>query len=185
MANTHSNGHDSSHHIIPTKILNNTFYALLALTLFTVASSRIIAANHDMLSWLSIPLAIAIAVVKTSLVVLFFMGIKYDKPINGVIAGLMALFVVIFLTFTLLDTTTRTNFNSRFAVTKIEQQRLDRIGDVETRMKKLEEGLKKAPLTPADYKNAATADTTKKATPAAATPAPAPAAATPAPATKH
>ncbi len=64
--------------------------------------------------WLNISLgagnviiAMAIATAKASLVVLFFMGLKYDKKFNAIAFLSSLIFLGLFLAFTLLDVNTR------------------------------------------------------------------------------
>ncbi|MBN8587911.1 MAG: cytochrome C oxidase subunit IV family protein [Rhodothermia bacterium] len=157
----HGHSHEGGgHHITPQSVLKNTFIALLVLTLITVGTSMFLHAVPS-LGFLGIPLAILLATGKASLVVLYFMGIKYDKPINGVIAVGMVLFVVIFLVFTLMDTTTRKAFGDRFGTTQMEDA--EHWKTLKAREKEILEGAKKVPLTPADYQRlgaAPVADTT-------------------------
>ena len=56
------------------------------------------------LGGLNVPLAMAIAVTKASLVVVIFMALKWDNKVNAVIFGIGLLFVAVFISFTLLDT---------------------------------------------------------------------------------
>ena len=53
----------------------------------------------------NIVIALFIALIKGSLVVLFFMHLLYDRPFNGIIFIIAMAFVVLFITFALLDTT--------------------------------------------------------------------------------
>lgn len=160
---------NGQHHIIHPRVLLNTFVALLVLTFITWGTSVFLHANPGLGS-LSIPLALILAVTKASLVVMFFMGLKYDKPINAVIAVGMTLFVVIFLVFTLMDTTTRKTFGDRFGTTQIETD--EHYKDLKTREAQIDQGYKQVPLTPADYQRLGTsatpADSTAKTTPAPA-----------------
>ena len=89
------------HHITPRKTLLKVFTILVALTALTAFTAQI-----DMGAF-NIPLALAIAGVKALLVVLFFMALKYDKPVNALFFGLGIFFAVVFLTFTLFDTAFR------------------------------------------------------------------------------
>ena len=90
-----------SHHIIPFRTLLKVFLTLIGLTVITVLVSFLPLGPLDM------PVAIAIAVVKASLVVLYFMALKYDKPVNTLTFSVGTLFVVVFITFTLFDTAFR------------------------------------------------------------------------------
>ena len=81
----------SDHHIIPFKVLSGVFGALIVLTVLTVAVAQI-----D-LGVLEIPVALGIAIAKSALVVMFFMALKYDKPVNSMVFTVGTVFVVVFL----------------------------------------------------------------------------------------
>ena len=89
------------HHVTSRQTLLKVFGALVALTALTALTAQI-----D-LGVLNVPLAIAIACTKAALVVLFFMALKYDRPVNALVLALGVLFVIVFLTFTLFDTAFR------------------------------------------------------------------------------
>ncbi len=87
------NGH--SHFIVPTSVYVKTFITLLVLTVITVVASRI----H--MGAFNTPIALGIALVKMMTVALFFMGLRWDKGISGVLffgAG-VAVFIFFLLTF--------------------------------------------------------------------------------------
>ncbi len=89
------------HHVIPKKILLRVFLTLVGLTVLTVAAAMV-----D-LGALNVPLALAIAAVKATLVVSIFMALKYDAPVNTLVFSVGSIFVVVFLSFTLFDTAFR------------------------------------------------------------------------------
>jgi cytochrome c oxidase subunit 4 len=96
------------HHIAPAATLLIILGALMFLTLLTVGASMaeaFIATTFDFTIpvWVNVMVAVSIAVVKTALVVLFFMQLKYDNPINGMIFIFTLLTVAFFLGFTMLD----------------------------------------------------------------------------------
>jgi cytochrome c oxidase subunit 4 len=91
-------GHHEIGHIVPMKVLFGTFGGLVLLTWITVA------VTYVDLGSLNILIAMFIAVVKSSLVVLFFMHLKYDKPFHAVIFIAATLFVTLFISFALMDT---------------------------------------------------------------------------------
>jgi cytochrome c oxidase subunit 4 len=111
----HADGH--THHITPTRTLVAVFAGLVVLTIVTVAMSRV----H--LGPLNVPIALAIAAAKGTLVVLFFMALKYDNRVNMVILTVGALFVVVFLAFTLLDTQFRGDLPNTTKGTIMDQAR--------------------------------------------------------------
>ncbi len=85
-------------HIVPLRTLAGVLAALLVLTVITVAVSYV---DLDRFSLL---VAIGIATIKASLVVLFFMHVRYDNPFYALILVTALLFLGIFLGATLLDT---------------------------------------------------------------------------------
>ena len=101
MADKHSDsatGHHGVGHLVPIKVLATTALALLVLTVATVW-----AATFDFGAG-NIWIALAIAVLKGSLVVLFFMHLRYDRPFNGIVFVTSLAFVALFITFALTDT---------------------------------------------------------------------------------
>ena len=96
-----AHGHDEHEghvHVMPMRVLVTIFVALLVLTWVTVAATWV-----DFGGW-SILVALAIAVVKGSLVGLYFMHLRYDAPFNGVILVTALVFVALFIGIALLDT---------------------------------------------------------------------------------
>ena len=95
--------HDDEHHhhIIPKKILYSVFGALIVLTVLTAVTAQV-----D-LGRMNVPLALFIAFSKVSLVLGFFMALKYDNRVNTLVFSLGAIFVGVFLLITLLDTAMR------------------------------------------------------------------------------
>ena len=90
----------SSHgvgHIVAIKTLVATGLALLVLTLITVWAAKIDLGD------LNIWIALAIAALKATLVVLFFMHLRYDRPFNGIIFVTSLAFVALFISFALTD----------------------------------------------------------------------------------
>ena len=104
MATEHHHQHDDEHghhglgHVASTKVLLGTFGALMVLTIITVLATRV-----DLGPNMNLAVAMAIAVVKATLVVLFFMHLFYDKLFHSVlvIGGLLA--ASLFVGFTLMD----------------------------------------------------------------------------------
>lgn len=111
---SHRSGHDAAHgshgadhhhgvgHVVSPKILIATALALLALTGLTVYSSQIDFMQFD-LREMNIVVALAIAVVKATLVCLFFMHLRWDRPFNSfILVGSLA-FVALFIGFAMTD----------------------------------------------------------------------------------
>lgn len=109
----HAAGHDEheGHHghvIVPVFTLRAILGALLFFTLLTVGLSKGEAwladtFNFDIPQWVNVVVAMSIAVVKTVLVVMFFMQLKYDSPLNSMIFIFTILTVTFFLGFTMID----------------------------------------------------------------------------------
>lgn len=94
----HEDQHDShQHHILSDKMGMTIFIGLIIGTIVTVVSAKI-----D-LGVLNFPLAMLIATSKAMLVVLFFMGLKYDTNDNRAIFGSGLIFLAIFLILTFAD----------------------------------------------------------------------------------
>jgi len=89
------------HHVLPKDTLFKVFGGLIVLTALTVAVAYV------PLGPLGVPVAIAIAAAKATLVVLFFMALKYDNPVNALTFTIGIIMVVVFITFTMFDTAFR------------------------------------------------------------------------------
>jgi cytochrome c oxidase subunit 4 len=87
-------------HPVPMKILVGVAAALIVLTILTVVLSDFHFGVFDI--WV----AMGIAVVKGTLVALFFMHLFWDKKFNGFVFIASLFFVAIFIGFLLLDTHT-------------------------------------------------------------------------------
>lgn len=95
-------GHDHSHEH-GWKGYLNILIALLILTIITVGASRIDFGSPVA----NVVIAMTIATIKATLVALFFMHLKDDKPINGLIFVSTLLFLGVFLGFCLVDADSR------------------------------------------------------------------------------
>lgn len=80
MANTNHNKHEHSHHIVPLKHYWLTIFALLILTIVTVGASYI-NFGSSAYNW---AVSMAIACTKASLVLMIFMGLKWDDNLNRI-----------------------------------------------------------------------------------------------------
>jgi cytochrome c oxidase subunit 4 len=94
---TEHNHHDNVGHVVPLPLLGAVIAALMVLTWLTVFVTR-----FDLGS-LNIFVALAIAVIKGALVVLFFMHLRWDAPINGIVLISSLLLVFLFIGFALMD----------------------------------------------------------------------------------
>lgn len=90
--------HNDLAHVAPMKVLLGVFLALVILTVVTVMATWVDLGRYNLL------LALAIAVVKATMVVMYFMHLRYDKPFNAVIFVGCLVFVAIFISLSLLDT---------------------------------------------------------------------------------
>jgi cytochrome c oxidase subunit IV len=99
MATEHHDDHHGISHVASVKVLVGTGGALLLLTLVTVAATKV-----DFGPAINLAVAMLIAVVKATLVVLFFMHLKYDKLFHTVIFVSALLAASLFVGFTLMDT---------------------------------------------------------------------------------
>lgn len=87
---THPDSH--GHHVTPMRTYYLTLAGLLVLTALTVGASYVDFGNANIF------VALAIAVAKASLVMLFFMGLKYDTNLNR--AFILSAFVALALMMT-------------------------------------------------------------------------------------
>jgi cytochrome c oxidase subunit 4 len=110
----HDDGHADTHgehhgHVIVSKgTLVAIFGALLFFTLLTVGLAQVeqlIAHTFEIVipQWVNVLVAMSIASVKTMLVVLYFMQLRYDNPTNSMVFIFTILTVGFFLGFTVID----------------------------------------------------------------------------------
>lgn len=100
MADSHHGAHAEGPpgvHVVPMRVLLLVWGTLMVLTWLTVSATFIDLGN------LNIVIALGIAVIKSSLVVLYFMHLRYDNPFNGFIFMASVLFVMLFIGFALID----------------------------------------------------------------------------------
>ena len=88
---------ENKHHIISMKVYLIVFVSLLFLTVITVFSAQIDLGSFNII------LALLIATIKSSLVLLFFMHLYYDNKTNLLFFLGSVIFLCIFITFTLMD----------------------------------------------------------------------------------
>jgi len=84
-------------HISPKSMYFTIFGCLMALTALTVY----VAFQH--LGWLNFPVAITIALIKASLVVLFFMHVKYSSQLTKLLVGSTFFFLASLFGLTMTD----------------------------------------------------------------------------------
>src|SRR5215471_9553511 len=93
-------------HIAPKSMYLAIFGALMALTALTVY----VAFQH--LGWLNFPVAISIAFIKASLVVLFFMHVKYSSKLTKLLVASTFFFLASLFGLTMTDYMSRGWFTS-------------------------------------------------------------------------
>jgi len=94
---THEEHHGISH-VAPSRVLLATGGSLLVLTLVTVLATKI-----DFGANINLAIAMVIAVTKATLVILFFMHLRYDKLFHSVVFVSAILAAALFVGFTLMD----------------------------------------------------------------------------------
>ena len=92
----------SEHVITPVKTYVATFVALLILTAITY-----LVATQDF-GWLNTPIALAVAFLKATLVVIYFMGLRYNTPLTKTVAVGGFFWLIILFGITMTDYLTRT-----------------------------------------------------------------------------
>ena len=93
---------NNEHHITPLSTYLIVFSSLLILTGITIFSAQF---NFG---WFNIILALVIASIKSTLVLLFFMHLYYDNKINLAFILASVIFLAIFIGITMIDTNYRT-----------------------------------------------------------------------------
>jgi cytochrome c oxidase subunit 4 len=85
-------------HIVPPKVLLQVWGALLFLTVVTVAVTEV------NLGSFALAVALLIAAVKATVVALFFMHLRWDRPFLGVVFVTSLFFVALFIIIAMMDT---------------------------------------------------------------------------------
>ena len=91
----------AAEHVLPAKTYFLIYGALILLTVLTVAASLL------ELGAVAIYVAMAVAIIKASLVVSYFMHLKFDARFNSLVFLSSLLFLVIFFSLTMIDLGTR------------------------------------------------------------------------------
>lgn len=89
------------HHVCSPQLLMRVLVSLLVLTVITVGISRVDFGGANLL------IAMAVAAIKASLVLTFFMHLKWDTAINNITIISSFLFLALLFLFTLGDVHTR------------------------------------------------------------------------------
>jgi len=95
-----------SAHVLPKSTYYLIFFSLMVLTAVTVAVAFV------NLGSLNFPIAIGVAITKATLVVLFFMHVKYSSRMTKMVVGLAVFFLLVMLGLTMTDYATRDWFAS-------------------------------------------------------------------------
>jgi len=90
-----------SGHVSPKSVYYSIFGALMVLTAITVFAAFVNLGN------LNFPVAMAIATIKATLVVLFFMHVKYSSHLTKLVVATSLFFLFILLSETFMDYATR------------------------------------------------------------------------------
>lgn len=117
--------HAHGHVIVSLFTLRTILTLLMFFTLLTVGAAMFeqwLSSEFNMVipQWINVFVAISIAAVKTTLVVMFFMQLKYDNPMNTLIFVFTIFTAAFFLGFTALDLggrSTLERFKAQYAVT--------------------------------------------------------------------
>lgn len=104
------NPHEDHHHVSPIWVFTIVFVALLCLTILTYVVSFL------GLGAASLPVAMTVAAVKASLVIGFFMHLKYEDRFYSFIFASTFLFVAIFFGFVLFDMSTTDDLNEEAGI---------------------------------------------------------------------
>jgi cytochrome c oxidase subunit IV len=100
-AAAHDPHHDDHHglsHVASIKVLTATGGTLLFLTIVTVLATKV-----DFGASINLAVAMVIAVIKATLVILYFMHLKYDRLFHSVVFVSAILAASLFVGFTLMD----------------------------------------------------------------------------------
>ncbi|MEM8758395.1 MAG: cytochrome C oxidase subunit IV family protein [Planctomycetota bacterium] len=112
----HEGDHDHGHVIVPWQTLTGVLLLLFVFTGLTVLQARVeIFADYvwgwEIPRWVNIVLAMSIATIKGTLVVLYFMQLRYDKGLSGILFLFTIFAVWLFLMFTMIDLNGRSTIN--------------------------------------------------------------------------
>ena len=94
----HADEHHGLSHVAAIKVIVATGGTLLLLTLLTVGATKI-----DFGANINLAIAMVIAVTKATLVILFFMHLRYDRLFHSVVFVSAILAASLFVGFTLMD----------------------------------------------------------------------------------
>ncbi|MEO0963731.1 MAG: cytochrome C oxidase subunit IV family protein [Planctomycetota bacterium] len=99
----HEHDAEHAHHVVPMSLLVGVLVLLLALTWITVAVTWIDLDAMFNVPNLNVVVALGVALVKAAFVGFYFMHLRWDAPFNGLILVASLAFVVLFISWTILD----------------------------------------------------------------------------------
>ncbi len=88
---------NEKHHIVPYRTYVIILLALLVLTFASIGITSIELRGY------TVAAALLFAVIKTYLVLIYFMHLKYDKPYIGIMVGFVFVLFVVVIIITFLD----------------------------------------------------------------------------------
>lgn len=105
-------GHEHGHIIMSVVTLRSVLAILLVFTVMTVAAAQLELWAESYFGfilprWVNVVVALSIATVKSTLVLLYFMQLRYDNPINTIVFLFTLFAFALFLGFTILDLANR------------------------------------------------------------------------------
>ena len=112
------------HHIIPLQIYFKVFGALMFLTVFTVLAAKVDLGSFNII------LAMLIAIIKSTLVLLFFMHLYYDNKTNLLFFLGSVLFLIVFISFTYFDVAYRDGISDVEDVNPLEENPLQELNGI-------------------------------------------------------
>ena len=106
----HAPAHEG-HHIVPLPVYFLVFAALMVLTYVTVQAAHVDLGHPEIIADVRLPMnvivALVIAITKASLVVLFFMHVKYSSRLVQIIVAGSIVWLLILLVVTISDYVSR------------------------------------------------------------------------------
>jgi cytochrome c oxidase subunit 4 len=94
---------DHAHHVVPLWLLVGILLILLFLTFITVAVTWVDLDTMFHVANLNVTVALGVALVKAAFVAFYFMHLRWDAPFNGLILIASLAFVVLFISWAILD----------------------------------------------------------------------------------
>lgn len=99
----HEHDGEHAHHVVPLSLLVGVLVLLLILTWITVAVVWVDLDTMFNLPNLNVIVALGVALVKAAFVAFYFMHLRWDAPFNGLILIASLAFVVLFISWSILD----------------------------------------------------------------------------------